>query len=406
MPDQSSVSRRRFLKLSSTLPLGAAALPAMARAGFAAPPATTERAASGGPAVGYIDTPANVTLLNINEFPAGPTPAAVDIMTRMATSGNRYYMSETRQFTADIAAYHGVKPGNVTLYAGSSEPLQFTTMAFTSPTRSFVTADPSYENGANTAAAGGAAVHKIPLKADYTHDIKAMAAADPNAGLFYICNPNNPTGVPIKRTEIEWLLENKPTGSIVLVDEAYIHFSDAESVIDLVAKDKDLVVIRTFSKIYAMGGLRFGYAVGRQDLLAKLHYYGINFMATTAVQCAKVQLNDKQLIPARKQMIADNRNRTLDFLAKQGYTATPSQTNCFMVDVKRPGRSVATALAHQNVVIGRSWAIWPNSVRVSVGSPQDMAAFQTAFVEAMKMPAEKMSQLVHPYPHLLEEPVC
>jgi histidinol-phosphate aminotransferase len=383
------VSRRKFLKLSSALPLGAAALPAMARAGFAAPPATTERAASGGPAVGYIDTPANVTLLNINEFPAGPTPAAVDIMTRMATSGNRYYMSETRQFTQEIAAYHGVKPANVTLYAGSSEPLQFTTMAFTSPTRSFVTADPSYENGANTAAAGGAAVHKIPLKADYTHDIKAMAAADPNAGLFYICNPNNPTGVPIKRTEIEWLLENKPTGSV-----------------DLVAKDKDLVVIRTFSKIYAMGGLRFGYAVGRQDLLAKLHFYGINFMATTAVQCAKVQLNDKQLIPARKQMIADNRNRTLDFLAKQGYTATPSQTNCFMVDVKRPGRSVATALAHQNVVIGRSWAIWPNSVRVSVGSAQDMAAFQTAFVEAMKMPAEKMSQLVHPYPHLLEEPVC
>jgi histidinol-phosphate aminotransferase len=77
-----------------------------------------------------------------------------------------------------------------------------------------------------------------------------------------------------------------------------------------------------------------------------------------------------------------------------------------MVDVKRPGRTVAAALAHQNVVIGRSWAVWPNSVRVSVGSAADMAAFQTAFVAAMAMPPEKMSQLVHPYPHLLEEQVC
>jgi histidinol-phosphate aminotransferase len=396
---QSAVTRRKFLKLSSALPIGATILPTMARSAFAAAPAP----AAGIPAVGYIDVPANVALLNINEFPSGPTPAAVEIMHKMAASGNRYYMSETRQFTAEVAAYHGVKPNNVTLYAGSSEPLQFTTMAFTSPTRSFVTADPSYENGANTAAAGGAKVFKIPLKPDYTHDIKAMAAADPNAGLFYICNPNNPTGVPIKKSEIEWLLDNKPAGSVVLVDEAYIHFSDAESVIDLVAKDKDLVVIRTFSKIYAMGGLRFGYAVGRPDLLAKLHVYGVNFMATTAVQCAKVQLNDKGLIPLRKQMIAENRARTLDFLRKAGYTVTPSQTNCFMVDTKRTGRNVATALAHQNVMIGRSWAVWPTWVRVSVGSADDMASFQTAFLEVMKMPEDKMNALVHPYPHLIAD---
>ena len=406
MTDQSAVTRRKFLKLSSALPLGAAVLPGASRLAFAATPAPGAAPAAAVPAVGFIDTPANVTLLNINEFPYGPTPAAVDIMHKMATSGNRYYMSETRQFTADIAAFHGVKPNNVTLYGGSSEPLQFTTMAFTSPTRSFVTADPSYEDGANAAAKGGAKVFKIPLKADYTHDIKAMAAADPNTGLFYVCNPNNPTGVPIKRSEIEWLLENKPAGSVVLVDEAYIHFSDAESVIDLVAKDKDLVVMRTFSKIYAMGGLRFGYAVGRADLMAKLHSYGVNFMATTAVQCAKVQFNDKQLIPARKKIIADNRTKTLEFLTAQGYTVTPSQTNCFMVDVKRPGRMVATALAHENVMIGRSWGVWPNWVRVSVGSAEDMAAFQTAFVKVMAMPQEKMSELVHPYPHLLEERSC
>ena len=405
----SGVSRRRFLKmssaLSSALPLGAAALPSLARSAFADAPAA-KAPAGAVPVVGLIDTPANVTLLNINEFPYGPTPAAVEVMHKMAVSGNRYYMAETKKFGDELAAYHGVKAEYVTLYAGSSEPLQFTTMAFASPERSFVMADPSYESGLRAAKAVGAATHKIPLKADLSYDMKAMVAADANAGLFYICNPNNPTGVPVKKAEIEWLLENKPAGSVVLVDEAYIHFSDAESVIDLVAKDKDLIVIRTFSKIYSMGGLRFGYAVARPDLLNKLHAYGTNFLSTTAVQCAKVQLNDKQLVPARKQLIADSRNKTFEFLTKQGLTFTPSQTNCFMVDVKRPGNLVATALAHQNVMIGRVWSIWPNQVRVSVGSQEDMAAFRAAFVKVMAMPEEKMSSLVHPYPHLVQEYSC
>src|SRR5260370_30381986 len=192
------------------------------------------------------------------------------MMHKMAVSGNRYYMNETTKFNAELAGYHGLKSEYLTIYAGSSEPLQFTTMAFTSPTRSLVTADPTFESSWRVASAGGAKVHKIPLKADYSYDMKAMVAADPNAGLFYVCNPNNPTGTLVKRSDIEWLLANKPAGSIVLVDAAYIHFSDADSVIDLVAKDKDLIVSRTFSQIYSIAGLRFGYAMSPAGLLSNL----------------------------------------------------------------------------------------------------------------------------------------
>jgi histidinol-phosphate aminotransferase len=398
----SSVTRRRFLKLSSALPVAAAVLPALARNAFAAPAAP----GTAMPTVGFIDVPANVALLNINEFPSGPIPAAVDVMHKMAVSGNRYYMAETKKFGEDLAAYHDLKPEYLTIYGGSSEPLHFTALAFTSPEKSFVMGDPSYESGIRGAVAKGAKVHKIPLKADLSYDVKAMVAPELNAGLIYLCNPNNPTGVPVKRSDIEWVLANKQPGTIVLVDEAYIHFSDAESVVDLVAKDKDLVVIRTFSKIYSMGGLRFGYAMARPDLMAKIHAYGTNMMATTAVQCAKVQLADKLLVPLRKQMIADTRNRTFDFLAKQGYTFSPSQTNCFMLDVRTKGPAVTNALAHRDVMIGRTWAIWPNQVRVSVGSKDDMASFQTAFLEVMKMPTDKIEAMVHPYPHLLEEHVC
>lgn len=392
------LNRRNFIRMGAALPLASAA----AHSAFAA----AGSGAAGVPAVGYIDTPANVALLNINEYPSGPTPAAVAIMTQMATNGNRYYMAETAKFTKEVAAYHDLKPEYVTLYAGSSEILQFTSLAFTSPARSLVTADPTFESTWRAAESNGAKVHKVPLKSDFSYDMKAMVAADPNAGLFYVCNPNNPTGTTVKKADIEWLLANKPAGSVVLVDEAYIHFSDAESVMDLVAQDKDLIVSRTFSKIYSMGGLRFGYASARPDLMAKLHHFGVNSMATTAIQCARVQLNDKQLLPLRKQAMADTRNRTFDWLARQGYDFSPSQTNHFLLNVKKPGAPVVNALAHHSVMIGRTWAAMPNWPRVTVGSPSDMQSFQSAFLEVMKMPDGKMNALAHPYPHLAGTHAC
>jgi len=396
-----SVNRRNFLRMGAAVPIASAVLPSIVNSAFAAAPA-----AGGVPAVGFIDTPANVALLNINEYPAGPTPDAVAAMTRMATSGNRYYMGETKKFGEDVAVYHDLKPDYVTLYAGSSEILTFSGLAFTSPSKSLVTADPTFEQTWRVAELNGAKVHKVRLKPDYSYDMKAMVAADPNAGLFYVCNPNNPTGTPIKRSDIEWLLANKPAGSVVLVDEAYIHFSDADSVIDLVAKDKDLIVSRTFSKIYSMGGLRFGYASARPDLAEKLHHFGVNSMATTAIQCAKTQLNDKQLIPLRKQVMADTRSKTFEWLAKNNYAFTPSQTNHFMLDVKKPGGPVINALAHHSVMVGRTWAAMPNWPRITVGSPDDMQSFQTAFLDVMKMPDGKMNALTHPYPHLVGTHAC
>lgn len=399
MTTSSPVSRRNFIRMGSALPIGATLLPTLANSAVAAAPR---------PAFdpGLIDVPPNVVLINGNEYPSGPTPAAVDAMHKMSVNGNRYYMSETTRFTTELAAYHDLKPNYLNIYAGSSEPLRFTTMAFTSPTRSLVTADPTFESAWRAAAAVGAKIHRVPLKADSSYDMKAMVAADPNAGLFYICNPNNPTGVTVKRADIEWLLENKPAGSVVLVDEAYIHFSDAESVIDLVAKDKDLVVIRTFSKIYSMGGLRFGYSMARPELMNLINVYGVNAMATTAIQCAKVQLNDKQLVPLRKSAMADTRNRTFDWLAKNNYQFTPSQANHFMLNTNRDGKLVAAALAQRNIVIGRTWSSWPTYSRVTVGSPSEMQSFQTAFTEVMQLPDGKLNAAVHPYLHLLNKHSC
>ena len=123
-----------------------------------------------------------------------------------------------------------------------------------------------------------------------------MVAADPNAGIFYICNPNNPTGTLTKRSDIEWALANKPKGSILLLDEAYLHFSDATPTTDLVAQDKEIIVLRTFSKLFGMAGLRAGAAIGRPDLLAKMKSYSAGALPITGMVGADASLKVKTLV--------------------------------------------------------------------------------------------------------------
>jgi histidinol-phosphate aminotransferase len=237
----------------------------------------------------------------------------------------------------------------------------------------------------------------VPLTATYAHDVKAMLKAHPAPGAYYIVNPNNPTGTMTPREDIVWLVKNKPAGSVVIVDEAYHHFSNDESVIDLVAQDQDVIVLRTFSKIYGMAGIRAGFAVARPDLLMKFQNVspaGRSLASISIVSAAgaRASLQDKDLVPLRKKINSDIRSETLEFLTKKDYKIVPgSQANMFMVDVKRPGKEFQQAMMKENVAIGRSWPAMPNYVRVTVGTKQEMEKFQTAFVKCMDMPPGAMN---------------
>jgi histidinol-phosphate aminotransferase len=329
----------------------------------------------------------NAVLINANENPLGPCPAALSALNAIARTGGRYDATgvEDKLYTELSSQFH-LPADHIAVYAGSSEPLQFTTLAFTSPTRSFVTADPSYEAGMAAAYANGAKIIKVPLTTTYAHDVKAMVAADPNAGVLYICSPNNPTGTLTPKDDILWALANKPAGSILLVDEAYIHISDSPSVIDQVALGKDIIVLRTFSKIYGMAGIRCGVAFGRPDLLAKLDPYGRNPLPVTALAAALASLQQPDLVPARRKIIADTRTSTFAWLDSKGYKYIPSFSNCFMIDTGRPGRQVIAAMRQQDVYIGRTWPVWPTCVRITVGTPHEMQLFQQAFDSVMSAP--------------------
>jgi len=319
--------------------------------------------------------------INSNENPLGPCKEGLEAIARIAPHGGRYSpFNEQGDMVTAIAETEGVKESYVAAYAGSSDPLHRASCAFTSPTQSWVMADPGYGGGAP--AFIGSKVNRVPLRADYTHDVEAMIKADPNGGVFYVCNPNNPSGTVTPRKDIEYLLANKAKDAVVLIDEAYIHFADtAQSASGLVAADKDVIILRTFSKVYGMAGIRAGFALGRPDLLAKIRPYGVGFapIPITSMACATASLRAKGLVAERKAINKRIRENTFEFLEKKGVKYIPSETNFFMMEVGKPGQEFAQAMAAEKVIIGRVWNAWPTKVRLTVGTQQEMDKFKAAF---------------------------
>jgi len=390
MPNQTS--RRNFLRYAS---LTAAAAPILTEAHFARAAQQQQSVYTFG--VGH-PLPPDTVLINANENPLGPCKAACEAISGIAHAGGRYDIyNQQDKLVKTFASQNNLKEDYVSVWAGSSEPLHFTVLAFTSPTRGFVTGDPSYEAGMFAASIAKSKISRVRLTPDYAHDVKAMVAADPSAGVIYICNPNNPTGTITSKKDIVWALENKPKGSILLVDEAYIHLSDAESVLDMVAADKDLIVLRTFSKVYGMAGIRCGFALGRPDLLKKLEPLGgNNALPVTALAAANASLLDADLVSSRKKIIGDTRRDTIAWLKSNNYKVVgDSQSNCFMIDTGRKGKLVIAAMQDKGVIIGRTWPIWPLAVRITVGTPAEMAKFRTAFKQVMDAPPPAEAAELH-----------
>src|SRR5579871_1088806 len=186
----------------------------------------------------------DAVVIDANENPLGPSQGARDAMAAILPKGGRYADELTDELVQTFAQIEGLSPDYVSATVGSTPPLALSVLAFTSPQKSYVTADPGFETGMGAAASNGARVVKVPLTKTYAHDIKAMIAAAPDAGIFYICNPNNPTGTLTPRADIDYLIANKPKDSVVLIDEAYIHLADAPSTLDLAKSRNDVIVLR------------------------------------------------------------------------------------------------------------------------------------------------------------------
>jgi histidinol-phosphate aminotransferase len=347
--------------------------------------------------------PSDVVVISMNENPLGPAPSALDAICRTASMGNRYRGDIIQKTLSTALDLFGLKRGYAGLFPGSAGPLNLALASNLGPDRPLVYADPSYEQGPGIADMAGAPKFAVKLTSTFAHDVRSMVAATPKAGAYYIVNPNNPTGTMTPKADIVWLLKNKPVGSVVIVDEAYHHFSNDESCIDLVAAGQDIIVTRTFSKIYGMAGLRAGLVFARPEYFQKFRTVAplapsLASISITSAAGANAALLDKDVVSLRRKINADNRSETLEFLTKHGYTILPgSQTNFFMVDVKRPGGEFQSAMLGEKVAIGRTWPVMPTYVRVSVGTKDEMAKFQAAFVKCMDQPSSAVNGVVSKY---------
>ena len=330
---------------------------------------------------------ANVVRLSSNENPYGPSPAALKAMTDGFSLAWRYPDEYADMLADDLARLHSVPVDQVLLGDGSGEILKLCAAAFTSRDKKIVVANPTFEAITRHAGVAGAEVMKIDLTPDYSHDLKKMLAAANGAGLVYICNPNNPTASITTRNEISDFLAKLSPATVVLVDEAYHHYvesKDYESVIPLVRRYPNLIVIRTFSKIYGMAGLRCGYCVTQRTNISTLKAHqifdSVNIMALVA---ARASLKDPDHVPRGNKLNNEVKKSVCAELDTLAYRYIPSHANFMMIDLRREVRPIIDALRNRGVEVGRLFPALPTFMRVTIGTSAEMKQFLTAFREVM-----------------------
>jgi histidinol-phosphate aminotransferase len=279
-----------------------------------------------------------------------------------------------------IAAQHGVGPDQVVLGCGSSQILQMADAAFLGPGRKVVAAEPTFEAVLAYAAVLHAEPVKIPETPDFRHDLDRMAAAcDGTTGLVYVCNPNNPTGTIVTGDALSAFVSRVPTSAMILVDEAYHHLVEDRSyrsAIALLPRAPNVIVARTFSKIYGMAGMRLGYAVSSPGAIRTLDRCASWDNVNAAVlSAAMASLADPGLVPERRKQLNDTRRWLCAELDRDRRRYIPSHANFVMIDVGGDVAPVIHAFRERDVHVGRKFPSMPNWLRISIGTPDEMKTF-------------------------------
>lgn len=317
--------------------------------------------------------------LSANENPYGPSAAALQAM-RDAFPQTRLYPDEAVDLlVAKIARLHNVSERQVVLGDGSSEILKLSALAFTDAKRPLVQADPTFEALAIAASVMKADVKRVPLDSSYAHDAGRMLEASRGAGLIYICNPNNPTATITPDKALRSFIAAVPPATTILVDEAYHHYatsSEYSSVMDLVARQPNLLVSRTFSKIFGMAGLRVGYCVGQEGVIKRLAeqkaWDTVNIMGLVA---ATASLGDQIHVADHRKRNSETKAWLRDQMQRLGFPMLPSEANFVMIDVQRDVKPVITSMRSNGLQVGRLFPAMPHHLRVTIGRPEQMERF-------------------------------
>ena len=327
-------------------------------------------------------------LLSRNENPYGPAPSAVQAITEWASKGCYYADKGVARLSDMIAERHGVTPAQVVLGEGSTEILSAIALAWGGEGKILCPGlfwDTTVKYGERQ----GAQSVRVPLKANMDVDLDGMAAQlGEGISIVQVCNPNNPTGMLVDNAALRgFAAKVKASGATLLVDEAYNELTDmpeANSMIDLVKAGDDVIVCRTFSKIYGMAGMRVGYAITSEENAERIRGYLMSFGGNVGgLAGAIASYNDEAFLSKSLSMIREGREMILDAVKTAGVTALPSQTN-FVYVIVPDADAVQKAMAERNISIRGAYGPWTHYSRVSTGKLEDVARYAEALPQIIE----------------------
>jgi histidinol-phosphate aminotransferase len=331
-----------------------------------------------------------VVKLASNEGPWGPFPAALEALQRHARTLNRYPDGGAYHLRHAIAARHGVEPANVVTAAGADAVIGHLSVATLDPGDEVVTAWPSFISYALDALKLGAVPVKIPLR-DHHYDLDALLdAIGPRTKLVYVATPNNPTGTMTTREQLDAYFERVPEHVLTVVDQAYFEYIDRpdypDAVEEYLKRGRRVLVLRTFSKIYGLAGLRVGYGVGPPDVVEGIGKTRRAFDVSTQAQAAALaSMDDAAELTERRRLTVEGRETLERTLREHGLEPVgPAVANFLFVEVGEDATPFFQALLHQGAIV-RPLAGFgaPGAVRITVGTPDENAFFAAALASAL-----------------------
>jgi len=325
-----------------------------------------------------------VVSLTSNENPYGPSAGALKAAAE-ATAKSAYYPGQiSRELIQLIADRHDLGKENVVLSSGSNEALCAAATGW-AKRGSIITPALTYDLHLGFAQRIGAEIVRVPLNSDMSINLDAVAAAvDNSVSLVYICNPNNPTGMTLDGNELREFCRTVGQEATVIVDEAYNELTedpDYTSMIDLVREGENVIVMRTFSKLYGMAGLRVGYAMGRADLVARVKNHITSWPNVVGLAAAHASYNDDEFARFSTDKIVQGRKMVIDTFKQQGIEPLSSQTNFVFADIGRNVDEFGARMRERNVHVHRAYPNYENYMRVSMGKLEDIEIFSDVFGE-------------------------
>ena len=383
-----SMNRRAWLKATSLLTGGLAVLPGQWN-NLAAAPAATKLPYQSMNDFEFGETvrPKLKARLFANENPFGPSEKAKKAIMESLNTSYQYAIRNTEELAEKIVAFEGLKAEMLILSAGSSAILAAAAIYFSKDGGNIVTGDPTYDDLPDRAQQIKATWKKVPLTPEFKLDLDAMEkAVDANTKLVYICNPNNPTATVVDTQKLKGFCERVSKKTTVFVDEAYIDYlpdPKASTMIDCVKQGHNVIVARTFSKLYGFAGLRVGYAVLPADLATKLEPFssGLWCLSAPALQAALASYQDREFLDGALKKTMVSKEYLYEVLKKEGYTYIPSSTNFVMFPINMPGERFVDEMMKRGVGL-RHWEFNNKTwCRISIGRMDEMQAFAEAFKE-------------------------